>query len=57
MKLLPLRVAGLIVGWKSSERKRRGDEQHGSGEELVQQLLEGILPGPRGRRRSLEIDQ
>jgi hypothetical protein len=27
MKLLPLRVAGLIVGWKSSERKRRGDEQ------------------------------
>jgi hypothetical protein len=26
MKLLPLRVAGLIVGWKSSERKRRGDD-------------------------------
>jgi hypothetical protein len=31
--------------------------KHGSGEELVQQLLEGILSCPPGRRRSLEIDR
>src|SRR5438874_13427965 len=35
MKLLPLRVAVLIVGWKSSERKRRGDEQQEPGTVLV----------------------
>ena len=35
MKLLPVRVAVLIVGWKSSERKRRGDEQQEPGTVLV----------------------